>query len=175
MTKLSAKALAPLVTRTNLKSVTGFTLIELLLTFSILAFCLCGLLLTYINMFLLADLARDLTQATNLVQAKMEEIKQTDFAALAGFTLDYDENSFFQDEAQYNAGLKKGVIIATLTNTAYDDLRQARIITCFNSRGRVIGEDKNLNAVLDAGEDILIVNGVLDSPVEAATLITETR
>jgi hypothetical protein len=39
-----------------------------------------------------------------------------------------------------------------------------RIVACWrNQNGRVIGEDKNLNGTLDAGED-LDGNGLIDSP-----------
>ena len=142
----------------------GFTLIELLFTFSILVFCLCGLLLTYINMYILSDLSRDLTLANNTVQAEMEIVKRTNFdnlLALNGTT--FNIPSFAGTDA---------IGVREVTTTAYADLRRVRIIACFKSRGRVIGEDRNLNGALDiaAGED---ANGNerLDSPVEVVTLI----
>lgn len=142
----------------------GFTLIELLLTFAILAFCICSILLTYINMFILADLSRDLTLATNSVQAKMEEIKKTAFDNLLTFNgTKFDIDGFAGADA-------KGVI--EVTDTAYADLKRVRIIACFKSRGRVIGEDKNLNGILDAGEDSN-GNGRFDSPLELVALIAK--
>lgn len=186
MTKSSDKAFTPhLLSMCNIfkfcknnsrvKKGAGFTLMELLLTVAILAFCLCGILLTYIQMFIFSDLSRDLTRITNLVQAKMEEIKKTDFATLASFTLAFDSNLFFENETQYNGNLKKGIIRAEVSNTSYGDLKEVRIVSSFKSRGRIIGEDKNLDGDLDTGEDTLIVNTRLDSPVEAVTLIADVE
>lgn len=138
----------------------GFTLMELLLSAAILTFCLCGLMLTYINMFLLADLTRDLTQATNLIQFKIEEARQTNFTALASFSLDYDEDLNFQTDAAYNAARKKGVVVGQLSNTVYGDLRQMRIFSCFRSHNRIIGDD---------------INNCTNSPVEAITLIADAQ
>jgi len=49
-------------------------------------------------------------------------------------------------------------------------LLQATVSVCWRQKNRVIGEDKNLNGALDAGED---ANGnkIIDSPVELTTLI----
>ena len=143
-------------------SVTAFTLVEILLAFSILVFCLCGILLTYLNMFILSDLSRDLTRVNNAVQAEIELVKRTNFDNLLALNGTFNIAGFAITDAQ-------GVI--EVTNTAYADLRRVRIIACFRSRGRVIGEDRDLDGQLDAGEDTLIPNGRLDSPVEIVTLI----
>ncbi len=146
------------------KLVRGFTLVEILVTVAILAFCLCGLLASYANMFFLADLLRGFTLTTNAIQAKMEEIKKTNFdnlLSLNGTT--FDLSGFASSDG-------KGVI--QVTNTAYSDLKRARIVACLRIRGRIIGEDKNLDGDLDSGEDTLIFNGRLDSPLELITLIS---
>ncbi len=143
----------------------GFTLIEVLLAGAILAFCLCGLLLTYINMFILSDLARDLTLATNAVQAKMEELKKTSYAGLLAF------NGVTFDIAGFASSNAKGLIEVT-NNLGYVDLTRLRIVISFKSRGRLIGEDNNLNGALDSGEDANC-NGRLDSPIELVTLIAQ--
>jgi len=141
----------------------ALTLIELLFTLAILAFCLCGILLTYINMFLLSDLARDLTLATNTMQAEMEDVKKTAFdglAALNGTT--FDLSGFAATDA-------KGRI--EVTDTAYLDLKRIRMVACFRSRGRLIGEDQNLDGQLIPAEDVN-ANGRMDSPAELVTLIS---
>lgn len=136
---------------------------EVLLAGAILAFCLCGLLLTYINMFILSDLARDLTLATNAVQAKMEELKKTGYDGLLAFNnQNFDISGFASSDA-------KGLIEVT-NNLGYADLTRVRIISSLKSRGRLIGEDQNLNGALDPGEDAN-GNGRLDSPIEIVTLI----
>jgi prepilin-type N-terminal cleavage/methylation domain-containing protein len=154
----------------------GMTLVEVLVAATILAFCLTGLLLTYINLFVLTDLARDLTYATNALQAKMEAIKNIAFANLTALN-----NTNFNVTANNSSDIiGKGVIyvsevIDPYTNTTYTDLRNMRTVISFKSRTRIIGEDQNLNGVLDAGEDnpSYGANGTgrLDSPVEAVTII----
>jgi len=42
------------------------------------------------------------------------------------------------------------------------------VVVCFRTRGRVIGEDKNLNGALDSGES---PDSRLDSPVEIVTYV----
>ena len=163
----------------------GFTLIELLLAFSILVFCLCGLLLAYIQMFIFTDLSRDLTLATNAVQAKMEDIKK--YVAIEPNAFDPTKPEYLV--MRYNGeiftlnGLEGRGHVTVCDNTcgyincpcpapiSYSDLKSVRIIICFKSRGRVIGEDANLDGDLDIGEDTFISNSRLDSPVELVTLI----
>lgn len=129
-----------------------------------LSFCLCGILITYINMFFLSDLSRDITLTTNAVQAKMEEIKKTGFdnlSALNDTTFDLDG---------FSGSTAKGLI--EVTNTGYSDLKRVRISASFKSRFQTVGEDSNFNGVLNSGEDA-DANGRLDSPVELVTLIAK--
>ncbi|MFA4843174.1 MAG: prepilin-type N-terminal cleavage/methylation domain-containing protein [Candidatus Omnitrophota bacterium] len=142
----------------------GFTLVEVLLAAGILALCLCGLLAAYVNLFFLSDLSRDMTLANNAMQAKMEELKKTNFDALSSF------NGTVFDIAGFSASLAKGAVF--VTDTGYSELKEARIVVSFKSRGRLIGEDTNLNGQLNSGED-LNANNRLDSPVESVTLIAK--
>lgn len=137
----------------------------MLFTFGILAFSLCGILLTYINMFIFTDLARDFTLATNALQAEMEDIKRQNFDNLSSFNgTPFDMGGFASLDA-------KGRV--EVTDTSYGDLKRIRLVACFKSRGRLIGEDANLDGDLDTGEDTLWVNNRLDSPVELVTLIAK--
>jgi type II secretory pathway pseudopilin PulG len=156
----------------------GLTLIEVLLAAGILAFCLSGLLLSYVNLFILMDLARDFTYANNALQAQMEGIKNTVFANLTALN-----NTNFAVTGNNSSDIIGTGVIGVFdvndpfrnTNTTYADLKRVRIVISFRSRARIIGEDKNLNGILDAGEDDpgYGVNGTgrLDSPVEAVTII----
>lgn len=144
-------------------AVRGFSLIEVLFTVAILSFALSGLLAMYINLFLSGDINRQMTLATNAALGKIEEIRNTDFDDLPSL------NGSGFGIPGFSATDAVGRI--EVSNTAYTDLRQARVIVCFRQRGqRIIGEDSNLNAVLDSGEDAN-ADGFLNSPVEAATLI----
>jgi type II secretory pathway pseudopilin PulG len=152
----------------------AFTLVEVLFTFGILAFCICGILLTYIQMFVLVDLSRDTTLATNAAQARMEELKRASFTSLSGFNgQTYDVSGF----ASGNAKCRVEVSDVTIRNPYTETLKRARVVVCFKSRGRVIGEDSNLNGNLDSGEDRQHSGedgfGRLDSPVELVTLIAK--
>jgi prepilin-type N-terminal cleavage/methylation domain-containing protein len=142
----------------------GVTLIEVLIAAAILAFSLCGILLTYINMFIFTDLTRDFTLATNALQAKAEEIKKANFDNLLTFNGSFDIAGFASSDA-------KGVVYIT-SDTGYADLKRVRIEASFKSRNRVIGGDKNLNGIADLGEDVNSKNE-LNSPAELVTLIAK--
>lgn len=148
-----------------LRSSRGFTLIELLVTVGILAFGLCGLLLTYVNMLVLSDLSRSYTMATSALQDKMEDIKKVAFDSLSAL----HDTAF--DIDGFAAGAAKGRI--EVYDTGYVDLKRVRLVVCLTSRRRVIGEDSNFNGTLDAGEDTMIVNTRLDSPIELITLMAK--
>lgn len=115
-------------------------------------------------MFFLSDLSRDITLATNAVQAKMEEIKKTDFDNLTAF------NGTTFDLDGFTALTAKGLI--EVSGTGYTDLKIIRLTASFKSRLQAVGEDKNFNGALDPGEDA-DANGRVDSPVELATLIAK--
>jgi type II secretory pathway pseudopilin PulG len=140
----------------------GFTLAEVLLAAGILAFGLCGILVTYSSMLIFSDLSRDFTLATNGLQAKIEEIRRMDFNSLSAL------NATVFDITGFPADNAKGAV--EVTDTAYVDLKRVRLIACFKSRSRVVGEDRNLNGMLNSGEDVN-GNSRLDSPAELVTLI----
>ena len=141
---------------------TGFTLIEVLLAAGILAFGICGVLVTYLTLFVFSDLNRNFTLAANSLQAKMEEMKRTNFATLPSLQgTTFNINGFSSSDA-------KGRI--EVSDTDYSDLKRVRLIICLRSRGRVIGEDANLDGVLNSGEDSN-GNGRLDSPLEVIGLV----
>lgn len=148
----------------------GFTLAEVLVTFFLLAFCLCGLLLTYINMLNLTELSRSLTLATNAVQKELEDIKRINFDSLMAL----DGTTF--DIAGFSSSYAKGRIeicdnITCPAIISYSDLKRVRLVACFKSRGRIFGEDQNLDGSLNTGED-KNGNNRLDCPVEVITLIS---
>ena len=62
--------------------VSGFTLIEILFTVGILAFCICGLLVIFINCLFLNEINRNLTVAMTHTQYIMEDIRDSDFTNL---------------------------------------------------------------------------------------------
>ena len=129
---------------------TGFTLIEVLFAVTILVSCLVGLLATYLNMYILSDAMRDMTLVNSAVQAQMEEIKRSDFAAI-----DVLNNTVFDITGLNSANAKGRIEVASVTG--YTDLKRVRIIACFRSRLRTIGND---------------INNCTTSPIELVTLIS---
>ena len=95
----------------------------------------------------------------------MEEIKKTSYAGLSAF------NGVSFDIAGFASSDAKGVVEVT-DNLGYADLTRVRIVSSLKSRGRIIGEDQDLDGVLDFGEDAN-ANGRLDSPIELVTLIAQ--
>lgn len=133
----------------------GFTLIEVLFTAAIIAVCVCGLLLTYMNMFILADLSRDYTLATNTAQARMEEIKKRNFSNLSL------ENGLFNlTDYGFPSPQSSGSVNITENFSNYTNaLTRVKVSACFRSRARTIGDS--------------IVN-CTRSPVEAVTFVADT-
>jgi type II secretory pathway pseudopilin PulG len=158
------------------------TLVEVLVASAIFAFCLSGLLLTYMNMFILTDISRDTTIANNVLQAKLEAARTVDFGTISswcnsnnGFAVVNNDFLFGGNPIVIGKGnITSSSVADPFTNITYPDLLKVRVVISFKSRTRVIGEDQNLNGILDTGEDdSRYPNGAgqLDSPIEGVILI----
>jgi prepilin-type N-terminal cleavage/methylation domain-containing protein len=146
-----------------LKSASGFTLIEIMLAILILVVVLCGLLSTYIGCLELASISKNSIFAVNAAQKKIEEIRNYSFSDIYN---DYNNTTFTVDEMP--SGNSKGVIYVDNSNP---DLLKLTVSVCWRQRGTlVVGEDRNLNGVLNTGED-LNGNNMIDSTVQLVTLI----
>ena len=137
----------------------GFTLVELLVSVAILTFALCGILVTYSSCVTLVKTSKNVNSATNAAQAVIEEIRTYLFDDIAG----YDGTSYPVTDIPEG----RGVVYVDDTNP---ELLEVRTSVCWRQGNRVIGEDTNLNGVLNAGEDAN-GNGVIDSAVTLVTLI----
>jgi prepilin-type N-terminal cleavage/methylation domain-containing protein len=137
----------------------GMTLVEVLVASSIFAFCLSGLLLTYMNLFILTDLSRDSTVANSVLVSKLEELKSTSFAALTNSTF-----SVTTSGVQVNGRVCVYDVVDPVSTDTYTDLKRARVIISFTSRDRTVGNSSTCN------ED---VNGtsMLRSSVEGVIMI----
>lgn len=141
-------------------SVTGFTLLEILLAVGILGSMLCAILVTYASCFVLAATAKSSNISTNAALSLIEEIRSSPFNRIMD---DYNGLIFFVNDIPLN----RGVIYV---NNANPELLDVTVVICWRQGNRVIGEDKNLNGILDAGEDIN-GNGIIDSPVKFITRV----
>jgi len=138
----------------------GFALIEIMLAVGILAFTLCALLAAYISCSGLIATSKNVNIATNAALGLMEEIRTSSFARIYD---DYNGLNFILNDIPSS----RGVVYVGDTNP---ELLKVTISVCWRQGNKVIGEDANLNSVLDSGEDAN-GNGIIDSPVQLVTLI----
>ena len=143
----------------------GLTLVEVLVAAAIMAFCLASLLLTYMSLFTLTDLSRDFTLATNAMQAKMEEIRQSNFSNLSSLN-----NTNFTVPG-FSANSSSGIV--EVFNTSYPDMMEVRLVVSFRCKNRTIGEDANFNGVFCATTEDTDGNGRCDSPAELVMLMSQ--
>lgn len=142
----------------RIKNKNGFTLVELLMATMVTAILFTGVLLTYIRCIELNDLALHSSAAVSAVSAQVETIRNGDFAQVVA---NHHQTTF--TSANLNG------IGVSYVNNANPDLLDLYVTFCWQEKnGRVIGEDQDLDGVLDAGED-KNGNGRLDSPVTVAT------
>ena len=144
----------------NLRSRRALTIIELLIAVLILV-PLFGIgMQTFVKCMELSDLARNSALAVAGVKNRISTIEKTAFIQIYNT---YNNTTFTI------TGLNgKG---KTYVNNTNPDHVIVTISFSWKERsGRTIGEDKNINGILDAGEDAN-GNGQLDSIVEMTTQI----
>ncbi|MEW6009170.1 MAG: hypothetical protein AB1629_06020 [Candidatus Omnitrophota bacterium] len=162
----------------------GFTLAELMVASLVLVTILVGLLASFVTCLDLNETSRNLTTALDAAQQKVAEIREHSFSDVCAYyngrSTDSDGNPDDLDDMP--AGESRRIVYVYVDSglnscTTYNctcDYKILRIIisVCFRQKsGRVIGEDKNLNGVLDAGED-KNANNQIDSPAQIVTFLT---
>ncbi len=145
----------------------GFTLVEVLMAAAILAVIIVGMIQIFIYSSTAAALAGSKTLAMNAAQDKLEEIRNYPFDWIVDdYAPDGDIGNNFIPQ-----GLNgKGVIYINANNP---NLLVVRVVVCWEDKyGRIIGEDLNLNGVLDEGEDVPGgITGEIDSIVSLVTKV----
>ncbi|HAZ09569.1 MAG: hypothetical protein A2047_01885 [Omnitrophica bacterium GWA2_41_15] len=143
----------------------GFTLIELMISVSVLIVALAGLLGVFAHLISLNENSSKLTLAVAACQTKLEEIRNSTFSNTYAT---YNGASF--NPQGFTSGEAKGAISI---NNSNPNLLQVYISVSWRTRSnRIIGEDRNLNGALNAGEDSN-ANNRLDSPGQLATLMAQ--
>ncbi len=144
----------------------AFMLAELVVLLGILAVAITSILQLFIHTNALAEMAGNKTAAVSEAQTKIEQIRTNSFNDIATkFASGGTPGNTFDTTLLPG----KGVIYIDATNS---ELLQVDIIICWRDNyGRVIGEDLDLDGVLDSGEDANS-NGKIDSPVELITYYT---
>lgn len=154
----------------------GFTLVEIILTVAILALAFCAILATYISCFVLTATSKNINIATSVTLGLIEEMRSVPFAQLRDSEIEINNQPFIEigEDLSY-CSFPVSVIPSSrgvaYINSANSELLNITISICWLQGNRVIGEDADLDGVLDAGEDKSPYNGIIDSPVELVTLI----
>ncbi len=148
--------------------VKGFTLLETLITAGILMVTVVGLMELFAYCAQLSEMAGNLTSALSEAQDKMEEIRNHTYADIA---TDYVSGGSPGNTFNLTQLTGKGVIYVDASNT---DLLKIEIDVSWrnNRTDRVVGEDLDLDGIIDTGEDV-DSDGKLDSPVKLITYIAE--
>jgi prepilin-type N-terminal cleavage/methylation domain-containing protein len=140
----------------------GFSLVEVILATAILAFALVGILGTYVTCLVLITTSQNVNAATNATQGIIEEIRSTPFTQVID---NYNGLVFTVNDIPTSIGV---VYVDDTLNAEFLDVT---VSVCWRQGNRIIGEDANLNGVLDSGEDTMIANGIIDSPVQLKTQV----
>ena len=148
----------------------GLTLTELMLGTAIMAIVVIGIFSICNASMTLIDMAGTLTQMMNTASDRLEllyDVADVNFAALDGFngqTFDLGAFAFNSIAVSAATGLYR-------VEPLSPDLKRVTVSVFYRIKGeRVIGEDINLDGVLNPGEDIN-GDGRLTSPAEATTII----
>lgn len=144
----------------RIQSNQGFTLPELMVAAMIMVLAFMGILYTYARYLELDELSRNTSLALQASQDKIEAIKNTAYDQIVAT---YNNQTF-----TYTGINGRGSIRIVDTNPK---LMLVTVTFCWRqSNGRLMGEDKNLNGVLNTGEDAN-ANGTIDSPVQLIAYI----
>jgi prepilin-type N-terminal cleavage/methylation domain-containing protein len=138
----------------------GFTLPELMMSAMITVIAFMGILYTYARYLELDEISRNTGIALQTVQNKIEAIKNTDYDLIY---------ATFHNQTFTTTGIN-GRGVTTIDNSN-GNLMLITVTFCWRqSNGRRMGEDTNLNGVLNTGEDAN-GNGSMDSPVQLIAYI----
>lgn len=149
-----------------MKGQQGFTLLELMFAVAVLVTAIAGMVRLFVYTSTAADIAGRKTIAVSEAQSKLEEIRNTDYDLVAA---NYSSSGTPGNTFDLNLIDGKGIIYIDSSNA---ELLVLEVVVSWNNKyDRVIGEDQDLDGVLDAGEDTN-GNGKLDSSVELITYLT---
>lgn len=144
----------------SMRSSKALTIPELLIASTIILMTSLAILFTYIQCMEISEIDKTKTKVLFMAHNMMETIQSTSFDLIQST---YNNQTFSLD----------GINGIGLTEIDDRDPKLLGIhVKCFwkQAKGRLVGEDSNLNGILDKGEDIN-KNGALDSPVDLFTYI----
>ena len=143
----------------------GMTLVEVIIAAAVFLIAVVGILGAYLKYLELVDIGRGTSLAMQTMKSKLADIKGTAYNQIKS-TYDPTGNGTTFTVPGLNNGI--GVIYVD-DSTA--KLLEVKLVYCWRLyTGRVVGEDKNLNGALDAGED-QNGDGQINSDVQIITQI----
>ena len=171
------------------------TLVELLIAIFMVTIAVGGMFLVYPTLFEGVKVTSGKVQSWEIARQRIETLRNSEFGDLWDVSFDPDDPPFPQPEIMFDetrcvfpAGCSRpsdleGSAVyyieqmhgdtSAVPNPPDDvltDLLQIEVVVCFRAGRRIVGEDQNLNGVLDSGEDTNS-DGKLSSPVSLQTLI----
>ncbi|MBU1043812.1 MAG: type II secretion system GspH family protein [Candidatus Omnitrophica bacterium] len=136
----------------------GFTLVEVLVSTLIMAIAITSTLQILIYLLQMNEANQSSVTCMNEVQGRMDAIKSVLYEDIVG---SYNRLNFTSAELTSRGVRHSGIIYATEIQPPF--LIDVKIVVCWENKNRIIGEDTNLNGLLDGGEDTN-GNGIIDSP-----------
>ncbi|MCK5214979.1 MAG: prepilin-type N-terminal cleavage/methylation domain-containing protein [Candidatus Omnitrophica bacterium] len=145
----------------------GFSLIEVVFAVAVLAFVIISMIKVYIYMSVQSELAGNKTVALMLAQNKIEEIRDYSYDLIVA---DYASGGAVGNTFNLTRLTGAGAIYIDSSNA---DLLIIKVVVCWQDKyERIIGEDADLDGVLDVGED-QDSNGEISSPITVVSMITK--
>ncbi len=142
----------------------GASLVEVVVSLGILLIVLVGILGLFLYCSALIEISGGNSDSLSEAQSKMSEILNYSYDFI---TTDYSATGTPGNKFDLVQRVGKGLI--TIDSTNSNLLKIEIVVSWRNKNNRVVGEDSNLNGVLDGGED-QNGNGKLDSPITLVTL-----
>ena len=148
-----------------IKVESGFSMVELMVVVGILSFVIVSMVGLFIYSSAFATMSGNMTNAVGEAQNKLEEIRNYDFDWIASKYNTSPSNVF--DLTQLTG---KGCIYVDSSNA---NLLIVEVdVSWKNKSNRTVGEDIDVDGIIDAGEDVN-ANGKLDSKVKLITMIAK--
>jgi prepilin-type N-terminal cleavage/methylation domain-containing protein len=150
------------MSRNKKKNKSGLTLIEVLAATAILAYCLTGMLLTYINMVTLTDVSRAFTLANNAGQHIMEVLTSNTFDNITNSTLSSTAIDEILTNSEFNPENAWARIQVFDDPALLGSLKKIRVMVFFRLRNRAMWQDTDQDHIPDLDEvsPVEIVNYV---------------
>lgn len=146
----------------------GFTLIELVIGMGIFLMTILGVLSTYQHSLWLSRYSQGYTLALQSAQGKIEEMRGHDVVRLL---IDYGNGGNPGNTFDPEGITGKGAVI--FVQNPPSGTQGAIVVVCWMEKGRLFGEDQNLDGRFTPDED-RNGNNRLDSPVELLTYFTDS-